>query len=337
MITIKEVSEFAKVSQSTVSRVLNDHPTVKPSNREKVYAAIEALGYKPNAFAQALASSRSNSIGLVVGSLEGWFFGSYMQVIEEHMRNNGYHVITTNGHTKQDTELESIQFLNSKRVDGLIVHSDMMSDEELIKASENGVPMIIINRFVPELADNCFFIDNLLGGQIATQHLIESGHKHIGIITGELGKVDCQHRLGGYRKALEHNGIQYNPDLVKEGRFELDMNLELVKEFFDEQPQMTAVFCENDNIAMAVYDECRRRNLVIGEDISVVGYDNSIYCRYIRPSLTTIDYPVKEMATSAVNKLLNLLGQKSRPVELDFEPKLIKRESVKNLKLDYEL
>ena len=117
MITIKEVSELAKVSQSTVSRALNGHPTVKEANRKKVFDAIEKLGYKPNAFAQALASSRSNSIGMLVGSLDGPFYGPLMHNAENTVRESNNHLIVTSGLESHSREIDSINFLRSKQVD----------------------------------------------------------------------------------------------------------------------------------------------------------------------------------------------------------------------------
>ena len=177
MITIKEVSELAQVSQSTVSRALNGHPTVKEANREKVFKAIEQLGYKPNAFAQALASSRSNSIGMLVGSLDGPFYGPLMHTAEDTVRQNNIHLIVTSGQESRTKELDSIQFLQSKLVDGLIVHSDKLSDDELIKIAKDSETMIVLNRFIPEISDRCIYIDNELGGYLATKHLLENGIK----------------------------------------------------------------------------------------------------------------------------------------------------------------
>lgn len=225
MITIKEVSELAQVSQSTVSRALNGHPTVKEANREKVFKAIEQLGYKPNAFAQALASSRSNSIGMLVGSLDGPFYGPLMHTAEDTVRQNNIHLIVTSGQESRTKELDSIQFLQSKLVDGLIVHSDKLSDDELIKIAKDSETMIVLNRFIPEISDRCIYIDNELGGYLATKHLLENGHKKVACITGQLSKVDSRDRFQGYRNALLEFGIEYDAGLFVEGRGDLRVSV----------------------------------------------------------------------------------------------------------------
>ncbi|MGR2880846.1 LacI family DNA-binding transcriptional regulator [Vibrio vulnificus] len=329
MITIKEVSELANVSQSTVSRALNGHPTVKEANRKKVFDAIEKLGYKPNAFAQALASSRSNSIGMLVGSLDGPFYGPLMHHAEDTVRQNNIHLIVTSGQESHTKEQDSINFLRSKQVDGLIVHSDTLSDDELIDVVERQNATIVLNRYIPEIADHCIFIDNELGGYLATKHLLEHGHKKVACITGQLSKVDSRDRLQGYRNALAEFGIAYDASLIVEGRFDHQGNHEAARRLLDRDPQISAIFCQNDNIALAVYDVAAERRLAIGDDLSVVGFDNDTHSQHIRPRLTTVNFPVMEMGCEAAKGVLALVNKQSYPLKHKLTPELVVRDSVK--------
>ncbi|WP_019616544.1 LacI family DNA-binding transcriptional regulator [Psychromonas ossibalaenae] len=329
MITIKEVSELAQVSQATVSRALNGHSTVKEINKIKVFEAIEKLGYKPNAFAQALASSRSNSIGMLVGSLEGPFYGPLMHNAEDIVRKKNMHLIVTSGQESKEKETDSIRFLQSKQVDGLIIHSDMLSDDELIKIAKNTPATVILNRYVPELSNQCICIDNELGGYLATKHLLESGHIKVACITGQLSKIDSRDRLQGYRNALTEYGIQYDASLIAEGRFDHDGNHEKVRRLLDRDNGITAIFCQNDNIALAAYDVCSERELTIGKDISIVGFDNDTYSQHIRPRLTTVNFPVLEMGVEAANCVLSLVHKEEYSVNNKLAPELIDRDSVK--------
>ncbi|MCG9752251.1 LacI family transcriptional regulator [Vibrio brasiliensis] len=331
MITIKEVAELAKVSQATVSRAINNHPTVKEANRKKVYAAIEQLGYKPNAFAQALASSRSNSIGMLVGSLDGPFYGPLMHHTEDTIRQNNNHLIVTSGQESHSKEKDSIEFLRSKRVDGFILHSDKLSDDELIEVVKNTPATIILNRYIPDIADNCIYIDNELGGYLATKHLLEHGHKNIACITGQLSKGDSRDRLQGYRLALAEAGIQYNTSYVIEGRFDHDGNHERARRLLDRAPEITAVFCQNDNIALAVYDVAVERDITIGQDLSVVGFDNDYHSAHIRPRLTTINFPVEEMGRESAKGVLAMVHEQKVNIKQQLEPELICRDSVGTL------
>ncbi|UPQ90346.1 LacI family DNA-binding transcriptional regulator [Vibrio sinaloensis] len=328
MITIKEVSELAKVSQSTVSRALNGHPTVKEANRKKVFDAIEQLGYKPNAFAQALASSRSNSIGMLVGSLDGPFYGPLMHFAEDTVRKKNNHLIVTSGQESYEKEQDSIYFLRSKQVDGLIIHSDKLSDDELIEVVEQNSATIILNRYIPEVADHCIYIDNELGGYLATKHLLEQGHKRVACITGQLSKGDSRDRLQGYRNALTEYGIDYDANLVIEGRFDHDGNHDKARRLLDRAPDISAIFCQNDNIALAVYDIAVERNIEIGKQLSVVGFDNDSHSQHIRPRLTTVNFPVREMGTEAAQAVLSLVHKQTPNINHRLNPELIVRESV---------
>ncbi|MCZ4294673.1 LacI family DNA-binding transcriptional regulator [Vibrio sinaloensis] len=331
MITIKEVAELAKVSQATVSRAINNHPTVKEANREKVYAAIEQLGYKPNAFAQALASSRSNSIGMLVGSLDGPFYGPLMHHTEDTIRQNNNHLIVTSGQESHSKEKDSIDFLRSKRVDGFILHSDKLSDDELIDVVKETPATIILNRYIPDIANNCIYIDNEYGGYLATKHLLDHGHKNIACITGQLSKGDSRDRLQGYRLALAEAGIQYNPSYVIEGRFDHDGNHERARRLLDRAPEITAIFCQNDNIALAVYDVAVERDIVIGKDLSVVGFDNDYHSAHIRPRLTTVNFPVEEMGIEAAKGVLAIVQDQKVDIKQQLQPELIIRDSVGTL------
>ncbi len=263
MITIKEVAELANVSQSTVSRALNGHASVKEKNRVKVFDAIEKLGYQPNAFAQALASNRSHSIGMLVGTLDGPYFGPLMHHVEKVVRQKNYHLIITSGHEKYDEEQESIRFLNAKKIDGLVLTSDMLTDADILQIVEKTPATMLMNRYIPEISDQCICMDNEWGGYIATEYLIQNGHRRIGCITGQLSKIDSRERLQGYRNALEKYGIEYDQNLVVEGRFDHDGNDLAVRRLLDRDSGITGIFCLNDSIALAAYGVCHERKLIV--------------------------------------------------------------------------
>ena len=332
MVTIKEVAELAQVSQATVSRALNNHPTVKEGNRKKVFDAIEMLGYKPNAFAQALASSRSHSIGMLVGSLDGPFYGPLMHHAENIVRQHNLHLIVTSGQESHSKEQDSIDFLRSKQVDGLIIYSDTLHDDELIALVEKQNATILINRYIPEVAAHCIYIDNELGGYLATRHLLEHGHTNVACITGQLSKVDSRDRLQGYRNALTEFGIPYNPNIVMEGRFDHQGNHKIAARLLDLDSTITAIFCENDNIALAVYDVAVERGLVIGQDLSIVGFDNALFSQHMRPSLTTVNFPVIEMGQEAAKGVLALVNKQHHSLKHKLIPELVIRNSVKDLR-----
>lgn len=162
MATIKHVSEHAGVSQATVSRVINGTCRVSHDKKLKVEKAIKELGYRPNSIAQALASSRTGSVGIVVPELSG-FYSGMLHCLEENLRRFGYHAIVTAGSDTEQGQRESVEFLLGRRVDALILHVQHLSDDYLISLEEQGIPVVLVNRFVPEMYRSCIDIDNELG------------------------------------------------------------------------------------------------------------------------------------------------------------------------------
>ena len=201
MATIYEVSKLAGVSLATVSRVMNDSDKVTPKTRQKVQAAIEELGYRPNSMAQSLASKRSNSIGILIPELHGPFFGIMLSSVEKELRNAGKRVIITAGHSDENKERDCIEFLLGSSCDALILHVYSVPIDYLIELNKGPVPIILLNSYVPEIAENCIYLDNEHGGYLATKALLELGHRKLAYISGPHWKVDSFKRLSGHKRA----------------------------------------------------------------------------------------------------------------------------------------
>lgn len=331
MATIKDVCELAQVSKSTVSRALTGHPGIAEKTKEKVLKAIEELNFQPNAAARSLASKRTNSIGILVVTIDSPYFSSMVSSAEEIARYNDFYLIPTSGYAIREYDLDAIKFLKSKQVDGLIIHSGGLSDEDILETIKETPATVLLNRFIPEIAENCIVLDDVLGGYLATKHLLEQGHTKIGCITGPLQQIDCQERLQGYRNALAEHGIEYDKNLIIEGTFALENNHLAPTKLLDRDTNLTAIFCLNDQIALGVYGVLRERNIDIGEDISVVGYDNSDISAHINPRLTTVNFPIKVMGAEAAKKVLAIIEGRECLMKNKLLPELICRDSVKNI------
>jgi LacI family transcriptional regulator len=329
--TIKDVAELAQVSQSTVSRVLTGHSRVAKETKEKILYAIQQLGYQPNASAQSLASNRTNSVGMLVGTLAGAYYSTLTSSVEEIARDNNFHLIATSGRFSRTYELEAINFLKMKRVDGLIIHTGELLDNDILNIANEVPATVVLNHYIPEIAENCIYLDDELGGYLATKHLLDYGHTKIGCITGPLQQNVSRDRLQGYRNALTEYGIQYDPNLIVEGRFDLKDSGVAPNRLLDRNTGITAIFCLNDHIALEVYEVLNERHFVIGDDISVVGFDNSIFCSQIVPKLTSINFPVNLMGTEAVRKVLSLITKTDYSMQKKLIPELISRDSVKRI------
>jgi LacI family transcriptional regulator len=302
--TIYEVSKLAGVSLATVSRVMNNSGRVTEKTRQKVLAAMEELGYRPNSIAQSLASNRSNSVGILVPELHGPFFGTMLSGIEAELRNAEKHVIITVGHSDDAKERDGIEFLLTRRCDALILHVDAVSDDYLVNLNEGSVPVVLINRSIPAMAGRCINLDNEYGGYLAARALLELGHGSIAYISGPRWKTDSNERLAGHKRALGEFGVAFDEELLFEGDFQEGGGTRGMTWLLETGIPFTAVVCGNDNMAAGAVDVARDSGLRIPDDLSVVGFDNIVFARYIYPKLSTIDYPIIDIGRMAAKLVL---------------------------------
>ncbi|MEO2267550.1 LacI family DNA-binding transcriptional regulator [Pseudoalteromonas pernae] len=334
MATIYEVSKAAGVSLATVSRVMNGNARVSDRTRDKVLKAMDELGYKPNSIAQSLASNRSNSVGLLVSALHGSFFGNMMSTVEDVLRNAGKHVIITAGHSDEQQEKDAIEFLLDRRCDALILHAEAVSDEYLLELSKRDVEVVLINRRIEEMAEHCFYTDNELGGYLATKAAIDAGHTSIAYISGPLFKQDATERLQGHKRALSEAGIKFNPQLMVEGGFHEDEGAQGYLDLVAVNQPFTALVCANDEMASGAMTAAREQGVLIPEQLSVVGFDDVLFARYLYPKLTTIDNPIQKMGNEAAHWVLeHVYKQKKTSAHTNlFAPKLVVRDSLMEIK-----
>lgn len=332
MATIYEVSSLAGVSLATVSRVINNNTRVSDKTRKKVEEAMLELGYRPNSIAQSLASNRTNSVGILVSELHGPFFGQMMAGIESELRAAGKHVIITTGHSEEDREKEGIDFLISRNCDALIVHLEGLTDEYIINLSKGSTPIYFMSKIIPELEENCIYLDNELGGYLAAKALIDKGHTQIAYISGPKFKPDSKDRLIGHKRALSEHNIEFNDELYFEGDFKETGGKAGLKQFLTKKLTFTALVCANDEMASGAMTYAREHGFALPQDLSIIGFDNIIFSRHIYPKLTTIDNPVYDMGHMAAKLVLkNVYQQKNLTINHSFEPALINRDSIAQL------
>lgn len=328
MATIYQVSDLAGVSLATVSRVMNNNAKVSDKTKQKVLDAMKELGYRPNATARSLASNRSDSVGLLVAELHGPFFGQMMGGIESELRDAGKHVIITTGHSEVDKEIDGIEFLLSRNCDALILHVEAVSDEYLIELNKGKVPIVIINRFIEEMSDCCITLDNALGGYLITKSVLEKGHRDIAYISGPKWKVDSNERIKGHKKALQEFNIPFNEQLMYQGDFTQTGGSEGVTNLLELGIPFSALICGNDEMASGVLATARQKGMDVPKELSVTGFDNIIYASLLFPTLTTIDYPIRQMGHMAAKLVLKeVYTQKKLEIRHQFIPKLVERNS----------
>jgi len=335
MATIYEVSKLAGVSLATVSRVMNDSAKVSEKTREKVLAAMRELDYRPNSFAQSLASNRSNCVGVLVSELHGPIFGAMISGIELELRRSGKFVIASAGHSDAEKEKEGIRFLVSRNVDALILHVEALQDEQLLELMRAQPPVVLINRRVRGMEDRCIRLDNVQGGLLATRHLLDLGHRSIAYISGPQWWGDARARLKGHQQALAEHGVSFDPRLLVEGDYHESGGAQAMQQLFDRAVPFTAVACGNDEMAAGAMDVIRSKGLSIPEDISLVGFDNARWARYLYPKLTTVNYPVGDMGAMAARWVLRqVYDDTSQEVQIMFDPHLVERASAGPVRSD---
>lgn len=326
MATIKQVSEHAQVSQATVSRVMTGSARVSADTRERVEQAMTQLGYTPNAFAQSLASNRSNSVGLVVSSLNGPFYGLLMEGLESTLREGNKHLLIASGNSNEAREREAVEFLLSRRCDALVLHAELLTDD-YIKTLSDRVPLVCINRSVPGLEAQCIFLDNEYGGYLATRHLLDRGHSDIACIRGPHWNRDAQDRVKGFHRAMNEAGLTANPDLMAEGRFTKEGGRQAMNSLLERQVAFTGLVAGDDDLAIGAMTALRSSGYQVPADVAIIGYDDMPYAEHVTPSLSSVYLPIEEMARMAGSLALNKVYKGQHDIQHRFTPRLVVRAS----------
>lgn len=289
---------------------------------------MKQLGYQPNSIARSLASNCSNSVGVLVSELDGPFFGEMMSAIEAQLRAAGKHVIITPGHSEEDKEKNGLEFLISRNCDAIIAHVEAVTDDYLVELNKGKTPIFLISRYVEQMKENCISLDNVMGGYLATKHLLDLGHRDITYIAGPLFKPDAADRLTGHKKALNEYNIHFDEQSLYVGDFKETGGYNGLKHFFENKKQFTAIVCANDEMASGVMKCAREHNFELPKDLAIIGFDNVHFTSYLYPTLTTIDNPVEQMGKMAANLVLRDIYKQNRAdIEHIFSPNLMMRDS----------
>ncbi len=324
MATIKEVAKLSGVSKATVSRVLTGNAKVNPETYDKVMRAMQQLDYKPNTVARNLASRRSNAIGVLVGDIASPFYGTLLKGIEMQVESVGMQLIMVDGNEDEKKAKDAVEFLINQKCEALLICQSNISDYYIRFWIEKGHHLVCINRYLPELEASCIYVDNEVGGFLATQHLVEHGHRRIVHLAGPLSIIDSQLRMQGYQRALKEHGIAFDPKLVLNGTFDEESGYINTRVLIQQKVPFTAIFAGNDHMAAGAMAAIFEAGLKIPDDVSIVGFDDIIWTRYLYPPLTTIHQPLLEMGQTSVELVLNSASSAPPP----FIPTLVQRRSV---------
>ncbi len=328
MSSIKDVAKLAGVSISTVSRVLSGSPNVGNSTRQRVEQAIETIGYKPNLLAQGLRSKRGNLIGLVVPEIHHETFSRLIEYTEEEVRAQGYNLITGNTHGQPDSEDEFIQSLLRRHVDGIIFSRVSDRSRALRILQKDGIPAVIIDRFLENEDIPTIVTDNYGAGVTAAKHLVDLGHTQFALITGPQNIALCRERQKGFAEYLESQGFALPHRNIYEGDFKFETGVDAAKYFLNNAVEFTGLWAENDLMALGAMNTFIRAKKRIPSEISVMGMDDVRSATIVIPSLTTIAQPFSAMCSKAVDLLFRMIdGNSFKDNKIVLPSNLITRES----------
>ncbi len=328
-VKLHEVAQLAGVSPSTVSRILNGTAVVSELKRKAVEDAVSRLGFVPNPVARGLAGGRTLSIGVITQAIDSPFYGTALRGIEDELDPAGYNPLFMSGRWDASAEARCVSVLRARRVDGIIVLTGRLTDHAL-KTCARSVPVVVTGRSLKAPGLFSLNFDNFEGARLATQHLIELGHRHIAYITGDALHPDAIERQRGYRAALEAAGIGYDSSLVVAGEFHERSGMLAVNHLFETRRRFTAIFAANDQMACGVTLGLQRRGLRVPDDVSLVGFDDLPTSEYAMPPLSSVRQPAYEIGRLAAAAMLQLLAGDKPNVQVP-APRLVVRESGRRL------
>lgn len=331
-VTIKDIARLANVSHTTVSRALNDSPLIKEETRKRIKELAEKLGYVPNISAKGLVLEKSYNIGLFTSKQADNMPTSFMyevfdgisQVIEDK-----YNLVFRK--LSDTDDLQAV--IPRKKYDGIIFVSVDVSDVKILsRLGAFKVPIVVLNRNSRDLDMPCVYFDEYSGTRAAIEYLIKSGHTRIAIIEGPESLITSRERYNGYLDALKENGISINNLYIKKGGFTPDSGFEAMDSLLRLEERPTAVFASNDLMAVGAMKACSKWNVRIPEDVSIMGFDDMDFSKYLSTSLSTVRKSRRLMGQKGASIMLDILEK--RPVsdnECILRPELVLRESTKSL------
>lgn len=327
MITIKDIARSAGVSHTTVSRALRGDPRIASDTTERILQLATEMGYVPNSIAQSLGAQRTFTIGMLVTTVADPVVMDFVEGAEGIAQEQGYSIFISTSRNDPVRELNIVETFQRRRVDGVIVVASRTSDKQRLHFEQMQVPVVLLDS--EEVVGNrpSVNVDNVGGAMLAVDHLLQLGHRRIGYIGATDRPSTNVKRMSGYSQTLAQAHLSPDPawivnpvavDDVERGQLGLEHCLAV---------GVTAIFCYNDQIAIGVLNTCYHKNILVPQQISVVGYDDIRAASYVNPPLTTVRQPLQEMGEQAMKMLLDLIDKRSVQNEI-LDCELILRASV---------
>ena len=350
--SMQDVADKAGVSSTTVSHVINQTRFVSEETRQRVLAAIEALDYQPSIIARGLATNSTQTIGLVVSDITNPFWPAVTLGIEHEINRHGYHTIFCNTDEDPAREDDYLRLLLARQIDGLLIAPTGVGSERLVRMAEANIPIVLLDRGTPALSAPVVGVDNEGGAYQATKHLIELGHRQIGVLMG-IETISTQiMRLNGYRRALQESGLPVDEALMARADARFYKNLpvtvaprsmkytnnqpyppasQALQQLLDLPDPPSAVFVTNNQMTLGALHAISERRLNCPDDISLISFDDHDWAPFFSPPLTVVRQPTYQLGQTAAQLLMRLINGEEIIAPTPLPVQLVVRGSVKNV------
>ncbi|MFJ1650145.1 LacI family DNA-binding transcriptional regulator [Streptomyces sp. NPDC088337] len=317
MVSIKDVAAAAGVSVATVSRVLNENPSVSADARARVLAAVEALGYRPNAVARSLRTHRTRTLGLVISDVLNPYFTALARSVEEEARALGYSVIIGNADERPDLQDHHIRTLLDRRIDGLLVSPTDGGSPLMLDAARAGTPMVFVDRWIEGVDVPVVRSDGRAAVRDLVAHLYGLGHRRLAIIAGPAATTTGRERVEAFREALAAHGLPLPDAYIGQGDFKAGSGRRVTEGFLGLPEPPEAVFAADNLMALGALDAIRAREMRVPDDIALAAFDDVPWFPHTDPPITAIAQPTGELGRAAVRALVDrMAGRPARSVTL---------------------
>jgi len=330
-VTSYDVARRAGLSQSTVSRALRDDPRVTPQTRERIRELAREMGYVPHITARSLITRRSSAIAVISGDMRNPSYPTLVNALQDRFARNDYRVLLMSNRTEGSRQDKDIRALRGGLVDGVVFISSRLDSPVVPELIDGGIPLVILNRDVDgSQAGRVDRVtsDNVRGGALVADHLVDLGHRRIGMISGPLDNSSVKLRESGLRARLAERGAPLDESLVVRGPIDADTGIAGATDLLTRGRPPSALFCVTDFVAYGALDAVKRLGLAVPGDLSVVGYNDLDISAWAIFDLTTVRQPLAEMAHTAAELLLARIdGAAGAPVHREFAVELVARGS----------
>jgi len=308
-LTLEGIAKLAGVSRSTVSRVINDHPNVRASVRERVWQVIRETGYQPDASARSLVTRRTRIVGVIIPEAVTTlfidpFFLHLLRGVTQTCNSQGYQLMLSLFNGPAGPEEMYRRVVRGGHLDGMVVASTRVGDRLADRLMDDDVPFVMVGRH-PNEQVHYVDIDNVAAARMAVDHLARLGHSSIGTITGPLNACSGGDRLEGYRQALEAHRLPVDDSLIVEGDFSEESGMAAARRLLS--VGVTAIFAASDIMAVGALKVIRETGLQVPKDVALVGFDDVPIAAALQPALTTVRQPIEQLGAMAASLLLSLL------------------------------